>query len=93
MAGVQSTDISGSDEQLMTASTYFGFSLREAAATAAPATVNIHHGTDNTAELLDTVELAANESAREFYPGGIDARNGIYVDIVAGTVEGAVRWQ
>ncbi|MEV0805736.1 hypothetical protein [Micromonospora sp. NPDC050200] len=72
--------------------TYQGYTLRETAGTAAAATVRIW---DNPAAasgaLLDVVELPANGSAQAFYPGGIRAHRGIYVEVVAGTVEGSVR--
>lgn len=68
---------------------YFGFSLRETAGAAAR--LNIYSGTGTGGEQLDTIQLAANESAREWYaPGGI-AANGIYVELAVGAMTGTIR--
>lgn len=71
---------------------YRGFSLRNTSASAV-ATVRIHnHPSSASGSLLDAVEVAAGESAREWYGGvGIFADAGIFVDVVAGAVEGSVR--
>lgn len=71
------------------ASVYCGFSLRETAGAAA--VVRIYDNTAADGTLLDTISLAADESAREFYPGGIKAVAGIYFSLVSGTVEGSIR--
>lgn len=70
---------------------YRGYSIRATGAT--PAEVRIW---DNPAAaagtLLDTVVLAANASAQAWYDGGgIRAARGVFVEIVAGAVEGSVR--
>jgi hypothetical protein len=69
---------------------YYGFSFRETSGSAS-ATVRIYDGDTATGALLDAVQLSAGESAREFYPGGIRAQEGVYVDVVSGAVEGSVR--
>lgn len=83
--------LTGSDQVVRaTHGTYCGFSIRETAGAAA--VVRIYdHASAASGNLLDTIRLAANESARECYPRGIRADNGVYVDIVSGTVEGSVR--
>lgn len=72
------------------ASVYRGYSLR--ATGGAAATVRIW---DNPAAaagpLLDTIALAVDESKQAFYDTGIDARTGVYVEVVDGAVEGSVR--
>jgi hypothetical protein len=69
---------------------YFGFSFRETAGSTA--TIRVYDALTATGTLLDSIQLAANESAREFYgPDGIKCSTGVYVDIVSGTVEGSVR--
>jgi hypothetical protein len=85
------TALTGSDQQVITSSQtiYHGFSVRETAG--ATAVLRVHAGTSNTGEVLDTVSLAANESAREYYEEGLTVRSGIYVDIVSGAVEGSIR--
>lgn len=69
---------------------YYGFSFRETSGSAS-ATVRVHDSTDNSGGMLDTIQLAPGESAREFYPGGIRAETGLFVDVVSGAVEGSVR--
>lgn len=88
---VQSTSISGSSQALLTSDPviYYGFSLRETAGAAA--VVRVRDSGVVGGNILDTISLAANESAREFYaPGGKNCRGGLYVEIVSGTVEGAI---
>lgn len=66
-----------------------GFAAKESAGVAAVATFNIVHGaTAAGGTLLVPIELAANESVRDWFgPDGIDAANGISIDWVAGTVD------
>lgn len=65
---------------------YYGFSFRETTGSAG-AVFRIRTGGAS-----GDISLAAGESARHDYsPGGIDARDGIYFELVSGTVEGAVR--
>jgi hypothetical protein len=88
-AHVRAYAFSGSDGAVRsTRSIYCGFSLRETAGTTA--TVLVYDGTGASGTLLDSVSLAANESRAEFYPGGIIADTGIYID-VTGTVAGSFR--
>ena len=71
---------------------YLGFSCKESDATPAVATFVVLHGDIATGTVLDTVELAANESAREWYgPEGFDAKNGISIDWIVGTVDVHIR--
>lgn len=74
------------------ASVFSGFAVRETGG-AAGATVRIwDHASAATGTLLEVIRLAPNESAREHYgDGGIWATKGIFVELVAGAVEGAVR--
>jgi hypothetical protein len=71
---------------------YMGFSLREIAGSTA--VVRIWDSKSSTVTedvLLDTVSFAANESVREYYPEGLNASEGIWFDVVSGSVEGVVR--
>jgi hypothetical protein len=71
---------------------YQGFSLRETSGSAG-ATVRVYNGVSAAGVLLDTISLLANESAREDYGGrGLLAPLGIYFELVAGAVEGSVRY-
>lgn len=87
---IRAEAISGDESVSLDPSNYYGFSFRETSGSA-PATVRIYDSDTATGTLLDTVQLVANESTADFYPGGIRAQNGLYVDLVSGAVEGSVR--
>jgi len=70
-------------------SLYAGFSVRETAGSTA--VLRIHNGTSAAGTLLDSVSLAAGESAREFYSPPIWASLGVFVDVISGSIEGSVR--
>ena len=71
---------------------YIGFSFRETSGSAT-ATIRVYDGTTAAGTLLDTIQLTAAESAREWYgPQGIRFTSGLYVDVVTGDIEGSVRW-
>jgi len=83
--------LTGSDQVVSASgSVYKGFAIRETAGAAAVVLV-YDHASAASGTLLDTISLAANESAREFYSEGIMALLGIYVDVVSGAVAGSVR--
>lgn len=88
---IRVTALTGADQNVADqAAQYHGFSIRETAGSTA--TVRIYdNASANSGNLLDSIQLAANESAREWYETGIDAADGIRVDIVSGTVEGSIR--
>lgn len=68
---------------------YYGFSVRETAGSTA--VFRVRTG-GPTGDILDTVSLVANESARENYlPQGLRAYDGLYFELVSGAVEGAIR--
>lgn len=70
--------------------TYGGYTIRETAG--AVATVRIYdNASAASGTLLATISLAANESRDVQHPVGIRADRGVYVDVVAGAVEGSVR--
>lgn len=92
-SNVVSVALTGSDQAVRASGcTYHGFTIRETSGVAV-AVVNIYdNASAASGTLLDTISLAANESAREDYlPQGIRAGNGIYVDVVSGAVAGSVR--
>lgn len=68
-----------------------GFSVREAAGTAAAATVRLRRETV-AGQILAVLELAADESATLILPEEehIATGAGVYVEVVAGTVEGVL---
>lgn len=72
-------------------SIYAGFSVRETGG-AATATVRIFNSASATGTLLETISLMPGESRSDYYPEGISAASGIYVDVGgSGVVEGSVR--
>lgn len=90
---IQTTDISGADQQVITSINveYCGYSLRETSGAAA-GVVRIHNGTDATGKILDTIHIPTGTSAQAFYPEGLEA-DGIFFDVVGGTLEGSIRWK
>lgn len=78
------------DVQLIAAAAnlrFMGFACRESAAAAAAATFILRHGTLATSPVIAAVELLANESTRELYWPGLLTPNGVFLDIVAGTID------
>lgn len=67
---------------------YCGFSLRETAG--ATALVRIRVNTI-TGKILDTIPLAANEGASDYYVDGVYCDGDLYCEIASGTVEGTIR--
>lgn len=90
MALIRAVALTASDQGVFTGqTTYYGICLRETAA--AVASVRVYDGTSATGTLIDVVSLAASGSFSVMHPHGIRCYLGIYVDIVAGTVEGSIR--
>lgn len=70
---------------------YRGFTVEETTG-GAPAVVRIYDGTSNAGLLIESIALAAGESASDWLAdGGLRCATGIYVDVVSGTVNGSVR--
>lgn len=83
--------LSGNDEVILDHGvTYRGITLRETAGAAAEVRV-FDNDTAASGTLLATIGLAADESFDALCPSGIRAQNGIYVEVVSGAIEGAVR--
>lgn len=80
------------DVQLYTGSGYlYGYSLRESAGTPAVATAFLRDGTGATDPVLVVLELAANGVETQWFgPQGIPINGGVYLDRVAGEVEGVL---
>jgi len=69
---------------------YHGYALRDSGG--AGAVVRIWDSPSAASgTILDTINLAAGESAAPFYEKGIEAQTGIFVQVVSGTVEGSIR--
>lgn len=67
-----------------------GWALKETTG-AAVATLNIWDGTDNRGLLLAPVNLAANESTRDWFSDwGIAFSRGLFVEVLSGSVSGAL---
>lgn len=85
---LEPTDISA-DSNHTGVTRFAGFSVRESAGTAAAAAVNFRR-LDATGQILWVLELAANESAGIVFPGNMSAPDGVYVEVVSGTVSGEI---
>lgn len=71
-----------------------GYSVTEAAATAAAAEVSLRHGTLATDPEITGINLAADGSVRHSFDGaGIATPNGVFVDMVAGTAKLTLFWK
>jgi|ERR1044072_3123782 len=67
-----------------------GMTIREVAGTPAAARINIRDGSVSGPILL-AINLVASESVRDWFaPDGIRVNTGIYLQVLAGTVEGAI---
>lgn len=88
-----SVALTGSDQVISSIPLiYMGFTIRETGSAAA--IVRIWDSPNSTVTgdvLLDTISLVADESAREYYPEGLRAGKGVWIDVVSGTVEGSIR--
>ena len=65
---------------------FMGFAARESASSAAVATFRIMAGNDvANGKVLIPVELSANQSTSDWFgPDGIEARDGLTIDFIAG---------
>jgi hypothetical protein len=71
-----------------------GWSFAETTGTT-PATIRLHDGNAATGEVFARINLAANESVRDWYiPKGVRCFTGrLFLEVIAGSVEGVVYWQ
>lgn len=67
---------------------YLGFTIAETAGAAAKVRIR-DSGASGT--ILEVITLVANESADEFYEGGVPFATGLYYELVSGAVEGSIR--
>jgi hypothetical protein len=67
----------------------YGWSVGESDGTPAVASFLIRDGSVS-GPIVAVVELAANGSSTEWFEGGVRVPNGIFIDIVGGTVQGAI---
>lgn len=87
---VRPVALSGSSQAILgAAGLYHGFSVEETAG--ATARIRVYDNTSAAGTRVETITLSPNESAREYYGTGIAVTNGVYVEIVSGTVAGSVR--
>lgn len=71
----------------------YGWALAESTGSAT-AKVRLRDGSSASGKLLAPITLAAGESVRDFFPvESVNVTNGaIYLEVVSGSVEGAVYW-
>jgi len=68
----------------------FGWSMKNASGTTL-ATLDVYDGTDHSGTSLFPINLAANQSGRDWFgPNGILFRNGVHINVTAQQVSGAV---
>jgi hypothetical protein len=81
--------LTASDQQVAAGRTkYWGMVVRETAGSTA--VVRVYDGTSAAGILIDTVALAALDEGPTAIHIGIQCMTGVFVDIVSGTVEGAI---
>ncbi|GAA4626624.1 hypothetical protein GCM10023196_035610 [Actinoallomurus vinaceus] len=91
MTATGAVALTGSNQAVSaTPAFYAGFSIRETAGSTAVVRI-WDNPSAASGTVLEEIGFAANESAREYYPGGVWATKGIYVQVVSGTVAGSVR--
>lgn len=93
MSSVRSLNVSADGAVQANAGAYMGFNFTETTGLAG-AHIRVYDNTSAASgTLLESVKLAAGESVSDWYgPNGIRCANGIYVDVVTGSVEGGVRY-
>jgi len=66
-----------------------GFSFRETAGSTA--VIRLRDGNSTAGDLISTIGLAANESIRDWFAlPGVTYKYGLYIEVVTGTIEGAL---
>lgn len=68
--------------------TYYGYSLHETGSSTAQ--VKIRDGGSASGRILDTINFTSGSVAAKDWPFGVNARNGLYFELVSGAVEGVV---
>ena len=90
-ASTVAVDFTSSQVIAGTPKDYRGFSIRETAGAGAVVRI-FDHASAASGTVLDEISLSANESAREYYgDGGSKTSNGVYAQVVSGSVAGVVR--
>lgn len=69
---------------------YFGFSLRSTVEDDTVTVINLYDG-DETDVLIEVINLAPGETAREFYPAGIPIGGSLQYRLLSGSAEGTLR--
>ncbi len=68
----------------------FGYAIEEDAGSPAVARLVLRDGTTAAGAIVLPVRLAASGSASQWFNDGIKFRNGLFLDMVAGSVNGAL---
>lgn len=69
-----------------------GWSIKEAAGSPSVATVTLRNGAVG-AQILFEIELAADEATNIVFPRSIRTEDGVYVEVVTGTVSGVLFYE
>lgn len=67
-----------------------GFCLTEAAGTPAAASCIIRDGANASAEVVFSLKFAASETKTAWFGDGITFDTGVFLDMVAGTIQGSI---
>ncbi len=67
----------------------FGHSFGETTTTAG-AHIIIRDGVDATGTIMAVIHLAPNESVRDYFSDGLEFFKGCFVDVIDGSIQGAV---
>lgn len=88
---IRAVPLTGSDQIVANGgpAVYYGIVVRETAA--AVASLRVYDGTSAAGVLIDSIALLASEDQSNALTKGIWCANGLFVDILAGTIEGSIR--
>jgi len=80
----------GTKRPMVSPGAVLGWSMRETTG-AGTAVVALRDGADSAANLVTSIQLPANGSVRDWFgPSGLAVAYGLYVDVMSGSIEGAV---
>ena len=67
----------------------YGWSIRNVSTTT-EANLDVYDGTDTTGHIIFPVNLAGNETSREWFNRGVEFKNGLYLNVTAQEVKGSI---
>lgn len=83
-------DLNGAGTAIFTfALIVYGWSLRNVSSGTAAA-LDVYDGTDTTGKIVFPINLAGNETNREWFNRGVLLKNGLYVNVTSQEVRGSI---